>query len=250
MFARPANPISHRLARLALAIAAAGGLLVGMAGPLHRYAGVDPAIALSIFRYGSYIAFAAIALGLATLVPTRPGDRRRGFLSALLALILGGGAAFVPLTWFLKARNLPAIHDISTDLADPPVFVVTAQLRRGAANPAAYSGAETARLQRAGYPELLPLKLAVPTDQAFTRVDRAAMELGWEIVARAPTDGRIEATVRSPWFGFIDDVVIRVRRDGDGSRIDVRSKSRVGQSDLGANAARITALLGRVRAGS
>ena len=94
LFIRPTNPVSHRLARLAFLLACAGGLTVGISGPLHRYLGVEADVAIGVFRYGFYIAAAAIALALATVVPTRPGDRRRGFVAALLALAIGVGAAW------------------------------------------------------------------------------------------------------------------------------------------------------------
>jgi uncharacterized protein (DUF1499 family) len=77
----------------------------------------------------------------------------------------------------------------------------------------------------------------------LSRATEAARALGWEIVATAPADGRLEATDRTRWFGFRDDVVVRVRPDGSGSRVDARSVSRVGRSDLGTNARRIERFL-------
>ncbi|WP_404326387.1 DUF1499 domain-containing protein [Aerophototrophica crusticola] len=79
------------------------------------------------------------------------------------------------------------------------------------------------------------------------RAEAAARDMGWDIVAVEPAEGRVEATATTAWFGFKDDVVVRVRPEGDGSRIDVRSKSRVGRSDLGANAARIRDYLARLK---
>jgi uncharacterized protein (DUF1499 family) len=248
MFVRPANQTSHRLARLALLTACVAALLVGVSGPLHRYLGVDYGLAISLLRYGFYVAAAAVALGLATIVPTRPGDRRRGFLSSLLALVIGVGAAWAPFKMFLDAREVPAINDITTDVADPPALVVTQQMRQGAASPPGYPGTEVAVLQRAAYPDIMPIALAVPPAEAFKRVDRVAMAMGWEVVARAPAEGRIEAIDTTRWFGFRDDIVVRIRPDGSGSRIDIRSKSRVGRSDLGVNARRIRAFTERLKA--
>jgi uncharacterized protein (DUF1499 family) len=201
-----------------------------------------------IFRYGFYVAVAGAALGLATIVPTRPGDRRRGFLAALLAIVVGSAAAYTPVTWFLRAQQSPELNDITTDTNNPPPLVVTLQLRRGASNPTAYPGANAAVLQRAAYPDIVPVVLAVPPDEAFRRVDAAAMAMGWDIVARAPADGRIEAVATSAWFGFRDDIVIRIRPDGAGSKVDIRSKSRVGESDLGVNARRIREFIARLKA--
>ena len=248
MFARTANPFSHRLARLALLLACAGGLVVASAGPLSRFGGLEPYVVISVFRYGSYMVFAAIALGLATIVPTRPGDRRRGFLSALSAITIGVVAAWMPVSFFLRANSLPRINDISTDTSNPPAFVVTLQLRRGAATPAAYEGERVARLQHEGYPDIAPILLRVPPDEAFRRVDKVAMTLGWDVVARAPQEGRLEAVAISDWFGFRDDIVVRIRPEDGGSRVDIRSKSRVGQSDLGVNAERVRAFLAGLRA--
>ena len=247
MFVRPANGFSHRLARLALLLACVGGLVVASAGPLSRFGGFEPEMVISVFRYGAYASFAAVALGLATIVPTRPGERRRGFLSALLAVVLGIAGAWMPVSFLLKAKALPVINDISTDTSNPPPFVVTLQLRRGASTPAAYEGPRVAQLQHEGYPDIAPLLLRMPPDEAFRRVDRVAMAMGWDVVARAPQDGRLEAVDTSEWFGFRDDIVVRIRPEEGGSRIDVRSKSRVGQSDLGVNAKRIRAFLTALR---
>jgi uncharacterized protein (DUF1499 family) len=75
----------------------------------------------------------------------------------------------------------------------------------------------------------------------------AARSLGWEVVASDAATGRIEATATSRWFGFKDDVVVRIRPEGAGSRVDVRSMSRVGVGDLGANAERVREFLAKLR---
>ncbi|MDP1963310.1 MAG: DUF1499 domain-containing protein [Reyranella sp.] len=248
MFVRPTNPISHRLARLAFIAACVAGLIVAAAGPLHRYLGLDIEAAIAVFRYGFYVAVAGVALGLATIVPTRPGDRRRGFVAAFLAIVIGVAGAWVPVSWFLWSQQLPVINDISSDIADPPAMVALLQLRRGAPNPPAYPGAATAVLQRDAYPDIVPIVLPVAPAEAFKRVDRVAMALGWDVVARAPADGRLEAVDTSEWFGFRDDIVVRIRAEGTGSRIDIRSKSRAGESDLGVNARRIRIFIARLKA--
>lgn len=248
MFVRPANPVSHRLARTAFIMACVAALTVASAGPLRRYAGLDIESAFAIFRYGFYVAVAAAALGLGTVVPTRPGERRRGFVAAVLAIVVGVAAAYTPLTWFLRAQQSPELNDVTTDTNSPPPLVVTLQLRRGASNPATYPGANAAVLQRAAYPDIAPVMLAVSPDEAFRRVDAVAMAMGWDVVARAPADGRLEAVATSEWFGFRDDIVVRIRRDGAGSRVDIRSKSRDGESDLGVNARRIREFIARLKA--
>ncbi len=225
---------------------------MAVSGPLYHYAGLDLDAAIAVFRYGFYVAAAGIALGLATIVPTRPGGRRRGFLAALLAIVIGLGAAAAPFKWFLDARSAPRLNDVTTDTADPPALVQLLQMRRDAVTPAPYNK-EFAALQLTGYPDIAPIVLAnVPPAEAFKRVDKVAMEMGWDVVARAPADGkndgRLEAIASTMWFGFHDDIVIRIRAQGGGSRIDVRSKSRVGQSDLGVNARRIREFTARLKA--
>jgi uncharacterized protein (DUF1499 family)/uncharacterized membrane protein YvlD (DUF360 family) len=248
MFVRPTNSISHRLARMAFIAACVGALIVASSGPLHRYLGLDIEAAIAVFRYGFYVSVAAVALGLATIVPTRPGERRRGFVAAFLAIVIGVAGAWMPISWFLWSQQLPVINDISTDFTDPPAMVALLQLRRGAPNPPAYPGAAAAVPQRDAYPDIMPVVLPVPPAEAFKRVDRVAMAMGWDVVARAPADGRLEAIDTSEWFGFRDDIVIRIRADGAGSRVDIRSKSRVGESDLGVNARRIRSFIARLKA--
>jgi uncharacterized protein (DUF1499 family) len=238
MLFRPTNPFSHRLARFAFIAACVAALCVGVSGPLYRYVGVDLGVAINLFRYGFYVGAGAIALGLATVVPTRPGDRRRGFLAAILAVAIGVAAAWSPFMWFLAARSVPPINDISTDTADPPALVQTLQMRRDAVTPPTYNK-DFAAQQREAYPDIRTIALTVQPAEAFKLVDKVATDMGWEVVARAPADGRLEAVDSTKWFGFHDDIVVRIRADGSGSKVDIRSKSRVGRSDLGVNAHRI-----------
>ena len=233
---------------MAFIMACVAALIVASAGPLHRYLGLEIEPAFAIFRYGFYVAVAGAALGLATIVPTRPGDRRRGFVAALLAVAIGSAAAYTPLSWFLRAQQAPELNDITTDTNSPPPLVVTLQLRRGASNPATYPGANAAVLQRAAYPDVTPVILLDPPAEAFKKADAAAMAMGWDVVARAPGEGRIEAVAASAWFGFRDDIVIRIRPDGAGSKVDIRSKSRDGESDLGVNARRIREFIAKLKA--
>jgi uncharacterized protein (DUF1499 family) len=249
MFSRPTNPVSHGLARLAFFFACAAALTVSVCGPAHRFLGIDLDLVLIVFRYGFYAAAAAIAMALATVMPTRPGERRRGFVAAVLALMIGVAAAWSPAQWLLQARAAPRINDVTTDTARPPAMVVAQQMRKGAANSPAYPGESTAVLQRAAYPDIAPIVLTVAPAEAFKRVDRVAMVLGWDVVARAPAEGRLEAVDTTDWFGLENDIVVRVRAEGTtGSRVDIRSKSRVGDSDFGANARRIRAFTEELRA--
>jgi uncharacterized protein (DUF1499 family) len=147
------------------------------------------------------------------------------------------------------AASTPLIHDITTDTDKVPHWVALQSQRAGAQNGAAYGGPAVAAVQKRAYPDLAPLTLAVPPDRAFARVQAAARSMGWRIVAAVPADGRLEAIDTTRWFGFADDIVVRVTATPNGSRIDVRSASRVGRSDLGVNAKRIRAFLAAVAKG-
>jgi len=135
----------------------------------------------------------------------------------------------------------PLINDITTDLEDPPVFHAVIPLRPPDSNPIEYGGPEVAAAQRQVHPEIHPIQSSLPPPAAFERARQVAEDMGWDIVAADASTGIIEAVDTTPFFRFKDDVVIRVRPSGQGSRIDLRSRSRLGRSDLGKNAARITA---------
>jgi uncharacterized protein (DUF1499 family) len=169
----------------------------------------------------------------------------RALTLALAALVLGLAVAGPPIAMGRQAMRVPPIHDISTDTDDPPRFVAVLPLRQGARNGTDYS-ADTARQQRSGYPDIGPRLLHVPPDKAFAAADRSARAMGWEIVATVPQEGRIEATDTTPLFGFKDDVVIRVAAHPSGTKVDVRSLSRVGVSDIGTNARRVRRYLERL----
>jgi len=218
-------------------------VLVLAAGPGTRFGLWNYRTGFSALRWGAYAGLAAAAVAVLLLI-VRP--RSGGVIPLVLGLVLGLGAAFVPWRLMQQARRVPPIHDITTDLDRPPKFVAILPLRAGAPNPATYGGSEVADAQRRSYPDIKPLLLSVPAGAAYKQALASARGMGWELVASDSTAGRIEATATTPWFGFKDDVVVRVRPEGSGSRIDVRSVSRVGKSDVGANAQRIRTYLADV----
>jgi uncharacterized protein (DUF1499 family) len=220
----------------------AAALVLG-AGPGTRFGLWNFRTGFSALRWGAYAGLAAVVSAVLLLI-VRP--KSGGVIPLVLGLVLGLGAAFVPWRWMQQARRVPPIHDITTDLDRPPKFVAILPLRAEAPNPATYGGSEVADAQRRSYPDIKPLLLNVPAGAAYNRALASARSLGWELVAADSMAGRIEATATTPWFGFKDDVVVRVRPEGTGSRIDVRSVSRVGKSDLGVNAKRIRAYLADV----
>ncbi|MBI4425408.1 MAG: DUF1499 domain-containing protein [Elusimicrobia bacterium] len=234
------------LSRLPLAVAAASAGLLLVAGPGVREGLWGFRTGFSLLQWAAFGGLSAAGAAAAAALG-RPAEARAQSRALLAAGLLGLGSAAVPWAVRRSARSVPPIHDISTDTQDPPPFVAALQARRGAPNPAEYGGPEVARRQAEAYPDLRPLAVAGPPGETFARALEAARDLGWEIVAAEPSEGRIEATDATFWFGFKDDVVIRVRPDGPGaSRLDVRSVSRVGKGDAGANARRIRRLLRRL----
>jgi uncharacterized protein (DUF1499 family) len=191
---------------------------------------------------------ASAAISLAGSLMTGLGGKRRSLFIPVLGLAISLVVVILPLTWYATAREAPRIHDITTDTEDPPRFVSVLPLREKAPNAASYGGPEIAAQQRAAYPDVKPLVLSAPPDLAFDRALAAAKSLGWRVVDTNRQEGRIEATDTTFWFGFKDDIVVRVRPEGSGSRIDIRSVSRVGVSDVGTNAARVRKFLKKLAA--
>jgi uncharacterized protein (DUF1499 family) len=173
----------------------------------------------------------------------RPGGRRRGLYRALAGLVIGAITFGVPWSYLRTAQGVPPIHDITTDTENPPPFVATLPLRADAQNPPDYGGEQVATQQRAAFPAIQPVSAPLPPDRTFALAVATAEDQGWEIVAAVPAEGRIEATDTTFWWGFKDDIVIRIRPENSGSRLDIRSKSRVGIGDFGVNAARVEAFL-------
>ncbi len=229
------------MAVLALVVAVASLGLLLLAGPGTRMGWWTFRTGLGLLRYVAWGGIAGVVLAVLGIVLGLLFGGR--VLVAGLALLVGL-AAFVPPYLFQRtARSLPPIHDISTDTDDPHRFVAIAPLRKDALNPMEYGGPEVAAQQHRAYPDIRPVTLSEPPPRAFERALAAARAQGWEIVDSSPAEGRIEATDTTRWFGFKDDEVVRVRPEGAGSRVDVRSLSRVGRSDVGKNAERIRAFL-------
>jgi uncharacterized protein (DUF1499 family) len=236
-----------KVTTLALVLAIAAALAGLAAGPAYRFGLLAIGSAIGLMRAAAYAGIAAGLLGLIGMLLARPGGTRRGFYRALAAFVIGLVVLGVPLSYLWKARSVPPIHDVTTDTENPPQFLAVRPLRADDPNPASYGGPDVAGQQREAYPDIQPLRLDLPPDEAFRRALEAAQEMGWEIVRADYPARRIEATDQTFWFGFKDDVVIRVRPAESGSRIDVRSTSRVGQSDLGVNAKRIRSYVERLK---
>ena len=234
-----------KMVRIPLILALLSLTLLAISGPGVRLGLWPFPFGFQVMRWAAYCGLAAAAAAVIGLAV--PMWRARGLRAFAFTIVLGSGVAYFPWNMLQQAKALPPIHDISTDLSDPPVFLAVLPLRANAANPADYGGPEIAAAQRAAYPDIQPLTLSAPTAQAYAHALTAARRSGWEIIAADQPSGRIEATATTPWFGFKDDVIVRITPSAGGSRIDVRSVSRVGSSDVGANAKRIRDYLAAVR---
>jgi hypothetical protein len=181
---------------------------------------------------------------------TTPPLRARRWVGMLFALVYVGWVG----TFLVKALTVPAIHDISTDLADPPAFQ-TLQMR--ADNLDNVPGADDAKMRgmtpeqrwamvhQKAYGDIRSVRVNEPVASVVAKAERLAKARGWDVAISLPEEGRLEATETSAFFEFKDDVVLRVRPSatGAGSIVDMRSVSRVGQSDLGMNAKRVRSFL-------
>lgn len=235
---------SARVLAVLAVVVAGGGLLAARHDVLPKMQG------FTAFLGGGALALIAAVLGVAALVLLRkqagPAPKEASG-KALLALVLA-----VPLAGFIFSRpmaagNVPAIHDITTDLQDPPAFRA---LKLRADNLVGVDTVENWRRLHAGaYADLKPLRLAKPVAQVMDDVRAHAKAEGWAIAADDPAAGHFEATASVSFIRFQDDIVVRARPDGDGSIVDVRSVSRIGVSDLGVNAKRIRALQAALKAG-
>lgn len=182
----------------------------------------------TLLRYAAYLGLVTSVIALICARLSLKSKDRRGMVLSFIALLFSLLAFGLPYSWKLKAELYPRIHDISTDLRDPPSL-----------SSLDFAGSEVAAEQLLAYPDLKTIEMKASMDQAFQLALETAREMGWEIKAFDPGMGRIEAIDTTFWFGFIDDIAIRVKVHGDHSLVDIRSVSRVGISDVGTNAKRI-----------
>jgi len=242
----PEEPLS-RLAIWSRRVAVFSIPVVLLAIAIVRSGLLELVPALATFGGALALAFVAILLASgAFIVIWREG--LRGIGHAVLALVIGIGILAYPAYLATRAYRLPAINDVTTDPIDPPRFEAIARLRSRESNPITYAGLRAAELQRAAYPDIEPLMLSVTPQEAYDTALAVITRRKWRIVdARPPQPGRrdglIEAVARTPIMGFRDDIVVRIRPGPEGARVDIRSASRYGRSDLGANASRVRALV-------
>jgi uncharacterized protein (DUF1499 family) len=238
---------ASRTAFAGLGLAFLTALVVMLAGLGSRWGWWNFRTGFMILQWGGYLGLVAAGVSLGGAMAAGKGRGRPALIAAGTGLVIALVIVGTLWQWKQTARRVPPIHDITTDTENPPAFVAILPLRVDAPNPATYGGPEIAEQQRRGYPELGPITVSVPPARAFDIAQAAADDLCWKIVASDAAQGRIEATATTFWFGFKDDIVVRIRPVEGGSRIDVRSVSRVGRSDVGTNAKRIQRFLEKVR---
>jgi uncharacterized protein (DUF1499 family) len=242
------SPLRH-VPVLAAALAVVAAVLLAL-GPIGWRAGWwhFRFAFLTLMPWAAYFGIAALGVSLIALLFGRSRIEWRGIAVAVAAFIAGLLTAYLPWHYDQIRQTVPPIHDITTDPGNPPAFAAVVATRAAdGGNPVAYEGSKIAEQQGQAYPDIAPLTLALTPDAAFNRALDVAKRMGWTMVAADPAAGRIEASDRSRWFGFTDDIVVRVTASGSGSRIDVRSSSRLGRSDFGVNAARVRAYLAELR---
>jgi uncharacterized protein (DUF1499 family) len=233
---------TSRLSQLAISLATVSAVLFATMPLISKMGALPSRVSFPLFLLGGLLGLVGLVLALVALYTTRRAKGRagRGLAWGALALsiaVLAGiaGAASA-------GRGAPPINDITTDPNDPPQFAALASEGPNAGRDMSYPGEAFARQQRSAYPDLAPIAVASPPTTTFAEVRSAIERFGWKIAAADASSGVIEATDTSRIFRFVDDIVVRVRPDGAGARVDVRSKSREGRGDLGVNAARIRRL--------
>jgi len=228
-----------------------------------------------ILTWGGYLAITLLLALIVSVITVRAGLWQQGLV--LYALSCAGAAALLlvfiiclPLPGFSGLRRplliralavlpgtvlllsllgggkYPEIHDITTDITDPPIFVQAAKIREDSANSLEISP-DTLQLQSTAYPGLKTMQSHLDFDQAYAQASTVAKKMGWKITASDPEAGTIEAIDTTSIMGFKDDIIIRLRPAESGTLIDLRSASRVGRSDLGANARRIREFMARYK---
>jgi uncharacterized protein (DUF1499 family) len=236
-----------RLVLTGAVLTAMGAVAMAGSGSGYRLNLWDLGIAFRLLAFGAVLAgMGGIAAAIALISPRlrrQPRVRPIAAVSVVVATVAAGTFA----SWYMTARAVPGIHDITTDTDNPPGFEALRAARVAAPNGLDYGGPEVAAKQHAAYPDIAPVLLPIPPADAFRHALVVARSMGWEVAAADSAAGRIEATATTTWYGFRDDVVIRVRPEGNGARVDVRSDSRLGGSDVGTNAARIKRFASRLK---
>ncbi len=235
--------IADKIARVGFALAVLAGIAAAFAGWGSRWGWWHFMTGFAVLQISAIGGIVAAAVSLVGGITVRHEHHPSAFLLAAAGILIGLVTAGIPWSWLHTAKTMPPIHDISTDMVNPPQFVSIMPLRQNAENSAAYEGPVVAAQQQTYYPDIKPIILPLAVSTTFDSALRTAKDMGWHIVAADASAGRIEAVATTFWFGFKDDVVVRITSAPGGSRVDIRSVSRVGLSDVGTNANRIRSFL-------
>ncbi len=226
-----------------LVLAVLAGIAAALAGLGSRWGWWYFMRGFSILQGAAVAGIVAAAVSLIGGIAVRHEHHRSIFLIAAAGILVGLITAGIPWSWMRLAERMPNINDITTDMTNPPQFVKIMPLRQNAPTPAMYGGSRIANQQRAYFPDIKPIILPIATSTAFDYALRTAKQRGWQIVDADASAGRIEAVATTFWFGFKDDVIVRITPAPGGSRVDMRSVSREGSGDIGTNANRIRSFL-------
>jgi hypothetical protein len=233
------DTLARPLGFLSILLGAASLALLAVSVWGFRAGGWPWPLAYDLVGWAVWAAFGGVVFALAGFLAWLR-IRKGGVSAVLLGLILSLPVAGLGAASEMAARITPPINDISTETEDPPVFWFTA-------TPSDYP-ASNAEPQRAAYPDVRPLDLPLSVVEAFAAALDLVKDRGWEVLSADPTESQIEAIATSRLFAFEDEVAIRVTETDTGVRIDMRSRSRLGQIDRGANARRIVAYLADLEA--
>ncbi|AYF34375.1 DUF1499 domain-containing protein [Halomonas sp. XH26] len=229
------------LAWLSVIALIASALLMAGAGPAYRWELISLGDAFSLMRNGVYAATAAVAISILLLLISAFTRRMGAGVAAIFVIVATAALLYLPWQQWQRAQQAPAIHDITTDTQNPPDFVALRDAREAAPNAVDYPGEATARQQQMAYPNVQPLQVTAPKATVLAAAQAEVEASGWQIAAI--TESTIEATATTRWFGFEDDVIIRLTEQQNDVQVDMRSASRLGTSDVGTNALRIETFL-------
>ncbi|MGP5309186.1 DUF1499 domain-containing protein [Vreelandella alkaliphila] len=229
------------LAWLSVIALIASALLMAGAGPAYRWELISLGDAFNLMRNGVYAATAAVAISILLLLISAFTRRMGAGVAAIFVIVATAALLYMPWQQWQRAQQAPAIHDITTDTQNPPDFVALRDAREAAPNAVDYPGEATARQQQMAYPNVQPLQVTAPKATVLAAAQAEVEASGWQIAAI--TESTIEATATTRWFGFEDDVIIRLTEQQNGVQVDMRSASRLGTSDVGTNALRIETFL-------
>ena len=232
---------SSKLASLVLWLSVIAGLLVllmlfGAAMGLW-----EPIDGFRYYRtWFKSIGFTVCGISILCLIFLITQRRLAGKKKAILSLLIGLAILWPMISSVVgESISYPPIHDISTDTINPPQFLTLKEDRDGARNTLVYGGPKIAAQQIEAFPDILPIISTLSPDDAYSKALSVGKTMGWKIIGENPAVRRYEGTAKTPFFKFVDDTVVVVSETPTGSRIDIRSVSRIGRGDIGVNAKRI-----------